>query len=64
MPPLFARLRRKKSDIPYCTAVVPAAGSSTRMGEDKILLPLGDQPVLVRTLLALEACPLSRRSSW
>lgn len=58
MPPLFARLRRKKSDIPYCTAVVPAAGSSTRMGEDKILLPLGDQPVLVRTLLVLEACPL------
>lgn len=49
----------KKSDewLPRCTAVVPAAGASTRMGEDKLLMPLCDVPVLVRTLRALEACP-------
>lgn len=49
----------KKSDewLPRCTAVVPAAGSSTRMGEDKILMPLCDVPVLLRTLRALEDCP-------
>ena len=58
MSPLFAPLRGKKSAAPFCTAVVPAAGSSTRMGEDKVLLSLGDRPVLIRTLLALEACPL------
>lgn len=59
MPPLFGHLRKKKDRAPFCTAVVPAAGSSTRMeGQDKILLPLGDLPVLARTLLALEDCPL------
>lgn len=58
MSSIFARLRRKKDSSPFCTAVVPAAGSSTRMGEDKVLLRLGDHPVLIRTLMALEACPL------
>lgn len=59
MSPLFGRLRRKKSHSPFCTAVVPAAGSSARMeGRDKILLQLGDYPVLARTLQALEKCPL------
>ena len=57
MAPIFDRLRRRRADMPFCTAVVPAAGSSTRMeGQDKILLTLGDYPVLVRTLQALEAC--------
>ena len=51
MAPIFDRLRRRRADMPFCTAVVPAAGSSTRMeGQDKILLTLGDYPVLVRTL--------------
>lgn len=47
--------------MPYCTAIVAAAGSSTRMGgEDKIMLPLRDDPVIVHTLRALECCPLVR----
>ncbi|MTQ97400.1 2-C-methyl-D-erythritol 4-phosphate cytidylyltransferase [Pseudoflavonifractor sp. BIOML-A6] len=52
---LFGRLRRRKNaQIPYCAAVVPAAGSATRMeGQDKILTILGDYPVLVHTLRAL-----------
>ena len=58
MAPLFARLRKRRDRLPFCTAVVPAAGASTRMGEDKILLDLGGCPVLVRTLQALEGCPL------
>lgn len=40
---------------PRCTAVVPAAGSSLRMGEDKLFLPLGDMPVILRTLRMLES---------
>ncbi|MCI2055892.1 MAG: 2-C-methyl-D-erythritol 4-phosphate cytidylyltransferase [Oscillibacter sp.] len=42
---------------PYCTAIVAAAGSSSRMGENtnKLLLPLDGIPVLARTLLALNA---------
>ena len=55
----FGALRKKRPATPFCTAVVPAAGSSTRMeGQDKLLLELGDRPVLVRTLEALEDCPL------
>ena len=52
---LFGRLRRRKNaQPPYCAAVVPAAGSATRMeGQDKILTILGDYPVLVHTLRAL-----------
>ena len=56
---IFGALRKKRPATPFCTAVVPAAGSSTRMeGQDKLLLELGDRPVLVRTLEALEDCPL------
>lgn len=39
-----------------CSAVVVAAGSSVRMGEDKLFMKLGGMPVLARTLLALHAC--------
>lgn len=48
---------KKKTQELTCSVVVPAAGRSNRMGEDKLLLPLGDVPVLVRTLRALEDCP-------
>lgn len=55
---LLDRLRRKRgSGSLTCTAVVPAAGSSTRMGQDKLLMPLGDAPALLWTLRALEGCP-------
>ena len=35
---------------PTCAAVILAAGSSVRMGSDKILAKLGEVPVLARTL--------------
>ena len=38
-----------------CTAVVPAAGRSLRMGEDKLFLPVGEVPVILRTLRVLES---------
>lgn len=54
---LFKR-RKKQEPVTYCAAVVPAAGSSSRMGgEDKILLPLHGVPVIVHTLRALESSP-------
>ena len=50
---LFKKIR--EADRPYCTALVAAAGSSSRMGGvDKLLAPLDGVPVLVRTLTALE----------
>ena len=40
-----------------CPAVVVAAGSSRRMGFDKLTAPLAGQPVLRLTLERLAACP-------
>ena len=45
----------RKPSRPFCTAVVVAAGRSERMGQDKLLLPLGDRPVLEHTLRAVDA---------
>ena len=36
-----------------CTALVAAAGSSTRMGENKMFMDVRGIPVLARTLQAL-----------
>lgn len=46
-----------KKRKPYCTAIVPAAGSSSRMGDiHKILRPVNGIPLIGYTLRALEAC--------
>lgn len=51
--------QRKKKHFPFCSVVVAAAGSSTRMeGQDKMFAELDGMPVLARTLLALERCAL------
>lgn len=42
---------------PFCTMVVAAAGTSTRMGEDKLFLELEGIPVLARTLQVFQRCP-------
>ena len=58
MAGLLGRLfHRDASPGVRCAAVVPAAGSGARMGQDKLLLPLGEQPVLVHTLRVLDECP-------
>ena len=44
---------------PVCTAIVPAAGTSSRMGgENKLFMELCGVPVLVRTLQAIDCCEL------
>ena len=45
---------RKDKKKPVCSAVIVAAGSSQRMGTDKIMMKLGAMPVLARTILAFE----------
>lgn len=50
---MFDRFKAKKAP---CTAVIAAAGESTRMGADKLFLPLAGVPVLARTLLQFEQC--------
>lgn len=47
--------KRKDRRHPYCTAIVPAAGNSSRMGgENKLLMELCGVPVLLRTLQAID----------
>ncbi len=54
---LFGLFKRKKKVIePYCAAVVVAAGSSTRMGRDKLMLELAGVPVVIHTLRELDLC--------
>lgn len=49
----------QKRSHPYCSALVPAAGTSCRMeGQDKLFLYLGGCPVLAYTLKALDQCEL------
>ena len=43
---------------PRCAVVVAAAGSSVRMGHDKLQMDLGGVPVLCRTLQALDEAEL------
>lgn len=40
-----------------CAVIIVAAGSSRRAGFDKLMAPLGGQPVLLRTVEAFAACP-------
>lgn len=40
--------------MPYTVMMVAAAGGSTRMGQPKQHIPLGEHPVLIRTLLTLQ----------
>lgn len=55
---MFFKKKREKAQGPYCVCIVPAAGSSSRMeGQDKLTATLGGQPVLLRTLRALEESP-------
>ncbi len=48
-------LFKKSGAVPKCSAVIVAAGSSKRMGSDKLMASLGGMPVLLRTLKAFEA---------
>lgn len=53
MLPFFKKIRENRR--PRCTALVAAAGSSSRMGGvNKLLQPLDGVPVLARTLTALQ----------
>lgn len=61
MKKLFARLfhRRGMAEHPYCSLIIAAAGSSSRMGgENKLLAPVDGVPVLARTLQAINSAEL------
>lgn len=52
---------RKTLPPRYCGAVIVAAGNASRMGGiDKIMAPLGDDPVIVHTVRAFAQCDAIR----
>jgi len=58
MAGFLTMFQKKKKEPVICSAVVVAAGSARRMeGIDKMLASLGELPVLVHTLYALQDCP-------
>ena len=49
--------RRKKKNVIACSALVVAAGQSSRMGgADKVMLPIDGIPAIIRTLQNVSAC--------
>lgn len=55
---IVRKVFRKKKKEPRFSAVILAAGSSTRMGRDKVELCIGGEPVVIRTIRAFESSPL------
>ena len=54
IPAFIKKILSKDKEEPCISAVILAAGNSTRMGEDKIRMEIGGIPVLVRTLNVFE----------
>jgi len=53
----FTRVARKTLKLRYCGAVIVAAGTASRMGGiDKVMAPIGGEPMIVRTVRAFQEC--------
>ena len=53
----LSRFGRKVLPLKKCGAVIVAAGSASRMGGiDKVMAPLGGEPMIVRTVRAFQQC--------
>ena len=52
---LYGKIKKKLGKAPYRAAVIVAAGSSTRLGQDKLTLRVGGVPVIERTLTVFQA---------
>lgn len=52
---------RKILPLQYCGAVIVAAGTASRMGGiDKVMAPLGGEPMIVRTVRTFQQCDAIR----
>lgn len=57
----LTRQARKYLPLGYCGAVIVAAGSASRMGGiDKVMAPLGGEPLILRTVRAFQECDVIR----
>ena len=57
----YTKAARKVLPLKYCAAVIVAAGTASRMGGiDKVMAPLGDEPMIVRTVRTFQQCDAIR----
>ena len=57
----LTRQARKILPLGYCGAVIVAAGSASRMGGiDKVMAPLGGEPMIIKTVRAFQQCDAIR----
>lgn len=57
----YTKLARKALKLRYCGAVIVAAGNASRMGGiDKVMAPLGGEPMIVRTVRTFQQCDAIR----
>lgn len=58
---VITRKIRQLLPLKYCGAVIVAAGSASRMGGiDKVMAPLGGEPMLLRTVRTFQNCEAIR----
>ena len=57
----IANFTRKILPLKYCGAVIVAAGTASRMGGiDKVMAPLGDEPMILHTVRTFQNCDAIR----
>lgn len=57
----FTKAARKALHLRKCGAVIVAAGTASRMGGiDKVMAPLGGEPMIVRTVRTFQECDVIR----
>ena len=58
---VITRKMRQLLPLKYCGAVIVAAGSASRMGGiDKVMAPLGGEPMILRTVRTFQNCDAIR----
>ena len=57
----FTKAARKVLPLGYCSAVIVAAGTASRMGGiDKVMAPIGGEPMIRRTVRIFQECDAIR----
>ncbi len=57
----WTKLGRRAIKLKYCGAVIVAAGNASRMGGiDKVMAPVGGEPMLLRTVRTFQSCDCIR----
>ena len=57
----YTKIARKALKLRYCGAVIVAAGTASRMGGiDKVMAPIGGEPMIVRTVRTFQQCDAIR----